>query len=228
MNRLKTLACAIVIGLQPNPLRSYLRSMIDECRKRDRGKHALVIANNLLARHHPVKLEIGSGGFHRDGWIGIDLCSTAELQWDLLEPLPFPDGSVAEIHSEHCLEHFDFPDQLKPLLRECWRVLEKNGIISLSVPNMRPLLEAYVSGNRAFLEKRISDVPDARKQDYVTDLDLITWFALREGDHRCMFDAETAMQRLKDAGFKDVRVREFDPQRDYNFRRSSVYVEGQK
>lgn len=228
MSRFITIVCAIMIGLDPNHLRGYLRAMIDEYRKRNRRKRVLVIANNLLARHRPLRLEVGSGGFHRDSWIGIDLCSTAELQWDLLEPLPFPDGSVTEIHSEHCFEHFDFPDQLKPLLRECWRVLEKDGIISFSVPNMRPLLEAYVNGNRAFLEERIYDVPDARKQDYVTDLDLITWFALREGDHRCMFDPETVVQRLKDAGFKDAHVRVFDPQRDYNFRRSSVYVQGRK
>ena len=228
MNSLKNLACAIMLGLQPSNLRGYLRAMLDEYRNRNRRKRALLMVNPLLASHRPLRLELGSGGFGRDGWIGIDLCSDADLQWDLREPLPFPDGSIMEIHSEHVFEHLDFPDELLPLLGECWRVLRTNGIISFSVPNMRPLLEAYVEGNRAFLEERIWDLPPRRRRDYVTDLDLITWFASREGDHRCMFDPETAIQRLRDVGFVDIHVREFDPERDYPRRLSSVYVQAVK
>jgi predicted SAM-dependent methyltransferase len=209
-------------------LHKYFYMVKNKYKIQKRYKQTGAVVNRILSRSCPLKLELGSGRVRREGWIGIDLCNSADMQWDLLKPLPFPSDSVIEIHSEHCFEHFVFPDQLMPLPKECRRVLVKCGCMSFSVPNLKPLLKAYVDENRDFLKERIYDIPDEKQQHYITNLDYIAWFALREGQHKSFFDMETAVQRLKDAGFRDVHVREFDLQRDYNFRKSSVYVEGRK
>ncbi|MCW2989888.1 MAG: methyltransferase FkbM [Solirubrobacterales bacterium] len=179
----------------------------------------------LLARDVPLRLELGSSGFARQGWVSVDVDPAAELRLDLRRALPFPDGSVAELHSEHVFEHLAFPAEIGPLLDECLRVLVPGGILSFSVPNVRPHLEAYVRDDTAWLRERVSDRPPGYDG---TALDLVAWFALREGDHRTLYDDRNAVLRLVEHGFADVAVREFDPARDYNFRQSSVYVQGVK
>jgi predicted SAM-dependent methyltransferase len=174
----------------------------------------------------PLRLELGSGSFRRSGWVGIDVVGDPELELDLRRPLPFPDNSVDEIHSEHFLEHLCY-SEVTHVLRECWRVLKEGGMISFSVPNMRPYLQAYSVGDVAFLRERVYDTPRDGRYDRC-GLDIINWFALREGDHKFMFDDENAVLRLREAGFVGVGVREFDPERDYNRRSSSVYVQGAK
>src|SRR5512135_2173820 len=51
-------------------------------------------------------------------WLpGVDVC------WDVTKPLPFPDGYVSGIFSEHMIEHIPF-DAALGLLKECRRVLQ--------------------------------------------------------------------------------------------------------
>ena len=175
----------------------------------------------------PLKLELGCGSFQREGWIGIDIAGKPDLYLDLRRGLPFPDNSVDEIHSAHVFEHLEYPSELKFILSECYRVLKPGGTISFSVPNMRPYLEAYCADNIGFLKKYVFDRPTNRAYDACA-MDIINWFALRGGEHKFMFDDENAKARLKEVGFVNVHIRDFDPSRDYNRRFSSVYVEGKK
>jgi predicted SAM-dependent methyltransferase len=180
-----------------------------------------------LARTGPVRLELGSSDFRRPGWISIDAGEGAQLRLDLRRGLPFPTASVEEIHSEHFFEHLRYPGELMPLLEECHRVLVTGGVISFSVPNVRPYAERYVQGDLDWLKERVYDRPDGGAYDE-TPLDVLAWFMLREGEHATLFDGENACRRLERAGFGAVRTREFDPARDYNERASSVYVEGRR
>src|SRR3954465_10620205 len=64
----------------------------------------------LLKRQSPIHLELGSGPRpEMEGWTSLDWGSTAAIQIDLHEPLPFPDSSVEAIYSSHMLEHFTYP-----------------------------------------------------------------------------------------------------------------------
>jgi predicted SAM-dependent methyltransferase len=180
----------------------------------------------LENKNFPLRLELGSAGIQREGWIGIDITG-AKLGLDLRRQFPFPDNSVDEIHSEHFFEHLLYPEELMHVLKECFRVLKPGKPISFSVPNMRPYFDAYCKKDIQFLKKRIFDVPQSGHYNKCA-MDLLNWFALRRGEHKFMFDDENAILRLKEAGFINVRVRDFDPQRDYNQRLSSLYIEGTK
>jgi hypothetical protein len=44
---------------------------------------------------------LGSGFHPKIDWVNVDLIDEADLQLDLRERLPFDDGSVSDIYSEH-------------------------------------------------------------------------------------------------------------------------------
>ena len=180
-----------------------------------------------VMKDRPFRLELGCGSFKRDGWIGIDIQGDPDIKLDLSLPWPFPDGSVAEIHSEHFLEHLEYPREVEHALSESLRVLKRGGMLSFSVPNLKPYLQAYCRNDLEFLREKVFDTPEDGKYDRCV-MDVINWFALREGDHKYMYDDENSMLRLREAGFSEVRTRDFDPSRDYNKRLSSVYVQGLK
>jgi predicted SAM-dependent methyltransferase len=184
------------------------------------------VAVAMLEQDSRARVELGSAYFRREGWISLDIAPGADVRVDLRRGLPFPDGSVEEVHAEHVFEHLEYPGEIMPVLAEVHRVLVAGGMLSFSVPNFRPYAAAYVAGEKAWLEQRITDRPEGIYDD--TELDLLSWFALRAGDHRYLYDAQNTMQRLRDAGFVDVTTRDFDTTRDYNPRASSVYVVGRK
>src|SRR2546430_12396547 len=65
------------------------------------------------ARHRSgtdLRLHLGCGPNHKAGWLNIDLMDeVADLSLDLREPLPFADGSVKHVYSEHAFEHLTYP-----------------------------------------------------------------------------------------------------------------------
>lgn len=69
-----------------------------------------------------LKIELGGGTRARgDEFANIDLVPEADFQWDLnRSPYPFPDDSVDEVYSSHCLEHLECPHRtLKEIVRIC-------------------------------------------------------------------------------------------------------------
>src|SRR6266849_1789914 len=76
-----------------------------------------------------LKLHVGCGGNFKTGLVNIDLSANADLQLDMREPIPLPDGSAQMIYSEHFFEHLDYPEAAKRFLSESFRVLEPGGTL---------------------------------------------------------------------------------------------------
>jgi SAM-dependent methyltransferase len=84
-----------------------------------------------------VKLDIGCGKNKKAGFLGIDSLPLdgVDVVMDVtLSPLPYGDGTVAEIHSSHFLEHLTARQRVR-FMNECWRVLRKDGQMTLIVPH---------------------------------------------------------------------------------------------
>jgi predicted SAM-dependent methyltransferase len=174
-----------------------------------------------------LKIDLGCGPLRRSDFVGLDLSPGADVQWDIRWGLPFDDSSVIEIRSDHFLEHLEV-SMVVNVLRECRRVLIPGGILDFSVPHIDPYIDAYIRKDSEFLREKIFDVPQGQEQLFNTCFDRITWLLYRSGEHKSMFDKESIIAKVKLAGFKNVRTREFDEQRDKNFRFSSIYVVAQK
>ena len=182
-------------------------------------------AVNALRTTREIKIEIGSGPVKgRNGWLTIDQTDEADLNWDLNQPLPFPDNSIAMIYSSHVLEHFYYRE-LTRLLADCCRVLKSGGVFSVCVPDASKYVRAYT--NPESLDRNIPMYEPALISDL--GMDLLNYIAYMDGHHRYMFDGENLLRVLANAGFVQVRLREFDPSRDLIRRKDeSIYALGMK
>ena len=118
-----------------------------------------------------MKLNLGCGSQVINGWINVDyalgarlaklplfrkvnkLIKIFNLDWDnrifihnLTKPFPWQDCSVDIVYCSHTLEHFSPEDGVR-FLNECHRVLKKDGIIRIIVPDFRYFVYEYLKGN---------------------------------------------------------------------------------
>ena len=170
----------------------------------------------------PLRLHLGSGASHHDGWVNIDLLGLpTDLAWDLRMGIPFPDGSAEAIFHEHLLEHLPLRAVL-PLFRECTRVLKKGGILRIGVPNAELYIRDYVQPG-GFIDNIRPGCP--------TPLLSLAEVAYRHG-HLSLWDGATLCLVLTESGFENVSVRPFGdssitPAPDGpNRKAESVYAEG--
>lgn len=172
-----------------------------------------------------VKLEIGSGPVKgKNGWTTLDLAVEADIYWDLLNGIPFPDNTISEIYSSHVFEHFYYHDLLK-LLKECYRVLKPGGVINTCVPDASIYIKAY-SQPENFDESYMAYSPAVISNER---MDIVNYIAYMDGHHRYMFDQDNLLRVLSTAGFVDIQSRSFDPSLDLDARRyESIYALGYK
>jgi len=179
----------------------------------------------LLQEKKEIYLEVGAGKKKgENGWITVDVSEICDIYWDLRNGLPFPDESIAKIYSSHFLEHLSFGDGQK-FLDECLRVLVPEGSFSICVPNARIYIEAFLNSDT------LDEVYFSWKPAYnnTTKIDYINYIAYMNGQHNYMFDEDNLIYILQSKGFKNARLREFEPNLDLKIRDfHSIYAEAQK
>jgi predicted SAM-dependent methyltransferase len=175
----------------------------------------------------PAKLNLGCGPNRKAGWVNIDLFdSGADLQLDLREAWPFPDGSISYIYSEHVFEHFEFHHEVPAFLSQALRVLEPGGVFDVVVPDTETALKAYRNPTDQYWSTSAAGWhPDWCE----TELDHINYHFYQFGEHKYSWDAETLTRTLCSAGFVSVAKREFNPLLDSESRRAgSLYMMAKK
>jgi len=83
-----------------------------------------------------IKLNMGCGNKHKEGYLNIDLSPSVkpDMLLDLGKfPYPFKDNSVSAIYSEDLLEHFPKHDLFK-VLEEWHRISKPGAIWELKLP----------------------------------------------------------------------------------------------
>ncbi len=181
----------------------------------------------MIETGEPIRLELGSP--KREGmenWVATDINGGGDLKVDFTRPLPFPDNSVQRIYSSHVLEHLSYPHPMVDFLRECRRILEPGGEISIAVPNARIFLEGYLRPTEFDIARYCThDVGLA----YKSRIDVVNFIAYMGGDHKHMFDEQSLQIILTEAGFTNVSLRDFDGRLDLAARRhESIYAAGIK
>jgi len=186
-------------------------------------QEAKIRIRNLIKAKQEIWLDVGNGDTGKDGWITVDITKNCDIFWDLRRGLPFPDESISKIYSSHFLEHLSFRAGQR-FLEECLRVLVPSGTFSICVPDARLYIEAYLKGSP------LDDFCKYRPAyNNTTKIDYVNYMAYMDGHHNYMFDEENLLFILKSAGFRNVHVRQFNPdldikQRDYE----SIYAEAEK
>ena len=145
------------------------------------------------------KLHLGCGNIIFPGWLNIDLDSaTADINLDLTEPLPFVGGSVTHIFSEHFIEHITREEAVSFLI-ECRRILAENGIIRIITPNLRFLVEAYITKNI----DEWGNLWQPRTPCLMINEGFRSW------GHQFAYDADELVSVFAEAGFTDVAFQNY-------------------
>jgi SAM-dependent methyltransferase len=198
-----------------------------------------------MAAAPELKLNIGCGTSGIPGWVNIDNSPTILLSrlpfgrrifrtpdWpsdvrraDVRKRIPFSDSSVSYIYSSHTFEHFTYEESLA-VAKECFRVLKSGGILRVVVPDLDNIVRDY-----------LADTSNPKASHRFIGRLLLTGNVrdlLHPGaHHKQMFDANSLVHLLREAGFASPAVSAFGSSRipdiaeiELESRRSeSLYVE---
>lgn len=86
-----------------------------------------------------LKLNLGCGANHRDGYVNVDKYGDPDIVCDLeVFPWPWKDNSVCEISMTHVLEHLgETAMTFLGIMKELYRVCMPDAIIKIVVPHPR-------------------------------------------------------------------------------------------
>jgi predicted SAM-dependent methyltransferase len=180
----------------------------------------------LLRERRELFVELGAGNKSgTGGWITIDVTKSADIYWDLRKGIPFPNESINKIYSSHFFEHLSF-EEAQQFLNDCKRALAPSGRFSICVPNAKIYIDAYSKGNSLDAAKFFGY---GAAYNHTTRIDYVNYMAYMGGAHKYMFDEENLLFILKSKGFRNVRLRAFDPSLDLRERDfESIYAEAEK
>lgn len=154
-----------------------------------------------------VRLNIGAGPDHKDGWVNIDNGvdddiwthkgyegkPVYEVRSDIFDYLDsLEDDSVDEVYAGHFLEHFEYglndwqEKEAHRLLTSCHRVLKSGGIVGIVVPDMKEVLRCYFFDGR--------DLDDLCA-GYI-------YSNVQPSQHKWCWDLRTLRRALERAGFE--------------------------
>lgn len=168
-----------------------------------------------------VKLNLGCGPTGVSGWINYDwgvlpLLSKATwvrnvlvriglldnnyvAKWpeielvDIRKGIPQEDGSVNYIYCSHVMEHFEKLETVD-LLKECYRVMKKGGVMRIVLPDLLKLIDNYVDSDQ-FCREFYGYKKDDKK-----------WSNLFIRGHQWMYDKKTFRKILVGTGFKNIKL----------------------
>ena len=160
-------------------------------------------------------VNIGAGDAGKPDWVNIDAFKTESVNcvYDARKRLPFSDNSVKCIFSEHFIEHLDYNEEVPYFITECYRVLQKGGVIRIIVPDAEKYIRAYTKGGWDELVemKRLGDQLRDPCFDfkYNTRMELINFVFRQWSEHKFAYDFETLKFVLKEGGFTNVKRQAF-------------------
>lgn len=115
----------------------------------------------FLEERSLVRLHLGCGERHLDGYINIDFppaehnvqsTQAADVFADITK-LEFPEQCIDEIRLHHVFEHFDYPLSLAMLCR--WRQwLKMGGILVIETPDLEASMDLLRSGHCSYKQKQ--------------------------------------------------------------------------
>lgn len=92
-----------------------------------------------------VNLGCGQNYILEKEWTNLDFSSENSnvIEYNLLHGTPFDNNEFDLVYHSHVLEHFSKKDG-ENFIMECNRILKKNGIIRIAVPNLEQIIRNYI------------------------------------------------------------------------------------
>jgi predicted SAM-dependent methyltransferase len=221
--------------LIPKPIKSFLRLIISLLEQTINGLRKILRyikikiykfnrpsqISNYLKSHSIHKFQIGSGDNCLPGWLNTDLYPINDMVFlDAIEPFPFKDNQFDFIYSEHMIEHISFLDGHR-MLKECFRILRKNGKIRIATPNLETYLALFSTNQSMHQKKYIQWISTNWLQRSGIPFDnsaFILNLAMHGWGHEFLYDYKTFESILTNIGFTDIESFKCQQSNDENFR----------
>lgn len=209
---------------------------------RDLLREIILFKNYANVSKKPIKkknlmIQIGGGPHYLKGFLNIDVIPPADLIWDVREGISIESNSVKFLFSEHFLEHIDYPVSVKKFMKECHRVLKKNGQAVIGVPDGALAVRAYYKRDKKLINRFKHEWYSQRNclKHFNTPIDFLNYHFRDQDDdekyhpHLWAYDREKLESLFKEADFKKIDVWKFDPcianpKREFG----SIYIYGIK
>lgn len=161
---------------------------------------------NYLQNSAAKRLQIGCQNHPMEGWLNADINPMHDeiILMDATQPFPLPDNTFETVFSEHMIEHIGFPEG-QFMVKECFRIMKPGGVIRLSTPDIRFLIDLYhepkTESQQKYLDFSKRYFGDKRP---MLDTVVINNF-FRDWGHQFIHDFKTLEYILKEAGFKNIK-----------------------
>jgi predicted SAM-dependent methyltransferase len=157
------------------------------------------------------KLQIGTGPNPLAGWLNTDVAPDTYPEHrgtiaflDAEKPFPLEDMTFDYVFSEHQIEHIPEP-AAHVMIAECFRVLRPGGRIRIATPDLGAILGLYQEpldeSERHYVDWVMTrfrpNVHSGNRRCYVIN------HMFTDHKHRFIYDYETLVALLTDAGFVD-------------------------
>lgn len=98
----------------------------------------------ILDKHKLNYLNIACGHKYHPDWVNIDIITDSKYvhKINILKGLPFPDDTVEVIYNSQFIEHLT-QEEAANFLKECFRVLKKDGILRIVTPDLENIVNEY-------------------------------------------------------------------------------------
>jgi SAM-dependent methyltransferase len=179
-------------------------------------------------------VNIGCGNNLSPGYVNIDWNwkPGVDICLDVSKPLPFRDGSIGGVFSEHCLEHLPLAS-IRAFLTNCRRVMRPGAWIRIVVPDLEMYARSYVDA----LDGRPTTLPNEYFENHTgvnKPVALINELFYGPA-HRFICDYATFAELLGQAGFVSIarcKLRQGSDPRllidDPGHKSESVYLEARQ
>ena len=91
-------------------------------------------------------LNVGCGNSYNKEWVNLDFNSKSPYvkKHDIRKGIPYGDNSFDAVYSSHMLEHLNI-DEADYFVKEAYRILKKNGVIRIAVPDLESIALDYIN-----------------------------------------------------------------------------------
>ena len=215
--------------------------LFEHARFEMRSKLGRLLSRGLkLNRKNNNYLNLGCGDVYEENFINIDFFTNKQIDYgmDLRFPFKIESNSVDGIFTEHTFEHLSH-QEVDNAISECYRILKKNGIIRIIVPDLSILFKRYCSNDNVWFQKWHDLVLNEPSRYYLkkhfTKMFAIN-FTASYYFHKSCWNFESLEKILSDHGFINIKKYDFNVgtsdlliDRDSEDRKLvSIYVEGRK
>ncbi len=152
------------------------------------------------------KLHLGCGLNYIKGWLNTDLMPGKErFRLDVSKDFQFPDNTFDYAFSEHVIEHMPY-EVGKKMLVGCFKSLKPNGVLRISTPDIKFLIDLYQNDkngrNREYIEWNAKNfIKDQAPHNAISVVNNY----VRDWGHQYIYDVKSLSNLLEAIGFTDIK-----------------------